>query len=237
MNIESNQVTIGDIKIDVIRKDIKNLHLTVYPPDGRVRISTPLNFNNESLRLFILAKLGWIKTKQRNFINQERQSPREFLERESHYFKGSRYLLRIIEHHSTPRIEIKRKPYIDFYIRPNTTTQQRKCLLNEWYRTQLKNEIPKLIDKWEQCIGVKVNDYGVKLMKTKWGTCNIIAKRIWLNLELAKKPLRCLEYVVVHEMVHLLERKHNNHFRQLMDKFMPKWRIYKKELNDSSISE
>lgn len=167
MNIETNQIIIGDVKVDVVRKNIKNLHLVVYPPDGRVRISAPLNFDDDALRLFVLAKLGWIKSRQRNFINQERQSPRELIERESHYFKGSRYLLRVIEHNATPKIEIKRKPYIDLYIRPNTTTEKRQHLLNEWYRSQLKNEIPKLIDKWEQRIGVKVNAFGVKLMKTK----------------------------------------------------------------------
>ncbi|MBX9866494.1 MAG: M48 family metallopeptidase [Burkholderiales bacterium] len=236
MNIETHQIIIGDLIIDVVRKDIKNLHLAVYPPDGRVRIAAPLNLDDDALRLFALAKLTWIKHKQRSFINQERQSPRELVERESHYFKGSRYLLRIIEHNAAPRIEIKRKPYIDFYVRPNTTTEQRQRLLNEWYRKHLKNDIPKLIDKWEQRIGVKVSDYGIKLMKTKWGTCNTIAKRIWINLELAKKPLRCLEYIIVHEMVHLLERRHNEQFKQLMDKFMPRWRTYKEELNYLSIS-
>ncbi len=125
---------------------------------------------------------------------------------------------------------------MDLYVRPNTTTQQRNHLLNEWYRKQLKNEIPQLIQKWEQIIGVKVNDYGIKLMKTRWGTCNTKAKRIWINLELAKKPQRCLEYIIVHEMVHLLERLHNDHFKQLMDKFMPQWRTYKEELNNLSIS-
>ncbi|TXI99685.1 MAG: M48 family peptidase [Neisseriales bacterium] len=232
MNIETNQIIIGDVKVDVVRKNIKNLHLAVYPPDGRVRVSAPLSFDDDALRLFLVAKLGWIKSRQRNFINQERQSPRELVERESHYFKGSRYLLRVIEHNAAPKIEIKRKPYIDLYIRPNTTTEKRQHLLNKWYRSQLKNEIPKIIDKWEQRIGVKVNDFGVKLMKTKWGTCNIEAKRIWLNLELAKKPVRCLEYIILHEMVHLLERKHNEHFMQLMDRFMPKWRVYKSELNE-----
>ncbi|MEN9946715.1 MAG: hypothetical protein RLZZ293_1101 [Pseudomonadota bacterium] len=231
MNIKMDQISIGDLTIEVVRKNIKNLHLAVYPPDGRVRIAAPLNFDDDAIRLFALAKLAWIKQKQRNFINQERQSSRQFVDRESHYFKGSRYLLRIIEHNSGAKIEIKRKPYIDLYIRPNTSTKRRQQLINEWYRNYLKQEIPRLIEKWEQLIGVKVNGYGVKLMKTKWGSCNILAKWIWLNLELAKKPVRCLEYVIVHEMVHLLERRHNDYFKQLMDKFMPQWRMYKEELN------
>ena len=202
MNIETYQIIIDNLKIDVVRKDIKNLHLAVYPPDGRVRIAAPLNLDDDAVRLFAITKLAWIKRKQRNFSTQERQSPRELVERESHYFQGRRYLLRIIEHNSAHRVEIKRKPYLDLYVRPNTTVDQRNYLLNEWYRRQLKNEVPQLIEKWEARIGVKVNDYGVKIMKTKWGTCNIIAKRIWINLELAKKPLRCVEYIIVHEMVH-----------------------------------
>ena len=227
---------IGDFTIDVIRKDIKNLHLAVYPPDGRIRIATPLNLDDDAVRLFAISKLAWIKRKQRKFKNQERQSPRTFVERESHYFRGTRYLLRVTEHKASPKIELKTKTHIDLYIRPNTPAEQRQYFLNEWYRKQLKNEIPTLIGKWEQRIGVKVNDYGIKLMKTKWGTCSIEAKRIWLNLELAKKPTHCLEYIIVHEMVHLLERRHNDQFMCLMDKFMPKWRVYKDELNNLSVS-
>lgn len=221
----------AQLSIDVVRKDIKNMHLAVYPPTGRVRIAAPLRIDDEAVRLFAISKIAWIRKHQRNFENQERQSPRECLERESHYFEGKRYLLRITEHNAPAKVEIKTKTHIDLFVRPSTSTEQRQVILTEWYRQQLKAQIPALIVKWEKIIGVTVNDWGVKQMKTKWGTCNIEAKRIWLNLELAKKPPRCLEYIVVHEMVHLLERHHNDNFTAYMDQFLPQWRSCRDELN------
>jgi predicted metal-dependent hydrolase len=230
------QLTIGDLTIDVVQKNIKNMHLSVYPPSGRVRIAIPLNVDSESVRLFIISKLSWIKNNQRKFENQDRQSPRIFAERESHYFQGTRYLLRVKEHDAPPKIEIKTKTHIDLYIRPSTSTEQQQVILNEWYRKQLKSQIPAIIAKWEKTIGVTVDDLGVKQMKTKWGTCNIEEKRIWINLELAKKPTNCLEYIVVHEMVHLLERHHNDRFLAYIHKFIPQWKIYKEELNRMPVS-
>ena len=230
------QITIGGLTIDVVQKNIKNMHLSVYPPAGRVRIAVPLNVDDESVRLFIISKLSWIKTNQRKFENQDRQSLRVFAERESHYFQGTRYLLRVKEHDAPPKIEIKSKTHIDLYIRPGTSTEQQQVILNEWYRKQLKSQIPAIIAKWEKTIGVTVDDWGVKQMKTKWGTCNIEEKRIWINLELAKKPTNCLEYIVVHEMVHLLERHHNDRFLAYINKFMPQWKLYKEELNRMPVS-
>lgn len=230
-----HQITIGELVIDVARKDIKNLHLAVYPPDGRVRIATPLNINDEAVRLFAISKLAWIKKHQANFETQERQTKREFVSGESHYFQGKRYLLNVIYYQGIPKIEIRNNTYIDLYVREGSNEAQRKQVMMSWYRRQLKQEIPSLIEKWEKNIGVKVDDWGIKLMKTKWGTCNIQAKRIWLNLELAKKDKHCLEYVVVHEMVHLLERKHGDRFVALMNKFMPNWKLYKDELNRSPL--
>lgn len=165
-----------------------------------------------------------------------RQSPRAFAERESHYFEGKRYLLRVTELEAPPKVVIKTKTHIDIFVRPGTTTDQRQSILNEWYRKQLKNHIPALISKWEKIIDVTVSDWGVKQMKTKWGTCNIEEKRIWINLELGKKPLYCLEYIVVHEMIHLLERHHNNIFMAYLNKFLPQWKVYKEELNCLPIS-
>lgn len=230
------QIKISDFTIDVVRKEIKNMHLSVYPPTGRVRIAVPLAVEDEVIKLFAISKLSWIKRHQRQFETQERQSPRVFLTRESHHFEGKRYLLRIIEQDATPKVELNNKTHIDLYVRPNTTTEQRQIILNEWYRKQLKMHIPALIEKWEKIMDVQVNDWGVKQMKTKWGTCNIEAKRIWINLELAKKPLSCLEYIIVHEMIHLQERYHNDRFLSFMEQYLPQWRFYKEELNRLPVS-
>ena len=232
-----HQITVGELVIDVVRKDIKNLHLAVYPPDGRVRIATPLKLDDEAVRLFAISKIAWIKKHQAQFDAQPRQSKREFVSGESHYFQGHRYLLNVIYHQSAPKIAIRNKTYIDLYVREDRTEAQRQRVMMEWYRQHLKNDIPPLIAKWEEVMGVTVNDWGVKQMKTKWGTCNIEAGRIWLNLELAKKPNHCLEYIVVHEMLHLLERHHNERFVAYMDKFLPNWRFYKEELNRYPLSQ
>jgi len=231
-----HQIEIGEFTIDIVRKSIKNMHLSVYPPTGRVRIAAPLNVDDEAVKLFAISKLAWIKKNQRKFEDQERQSPRAFVERESHYFEGRRYLLRVTEHDAPPKVIIKTKTHIDLFVRPNTSTEQRQIILNEWYRRHLKSQIPAIIERWETIIGVSVSSWGVKLMKTKWGTCNIEDRRIWINLELAKKPLRCLEYIVVHEMLHLVERHHNERFLTLMEKFLPQWKFRKEELNRLPVS-
>ncbi|MDM8521905.1 SprT family zinc-dependent metalloprotease [Desulfococcaceae bacterium HSG8] len=224
------QIELGNIVIDVEQKDIKNIHLSVYPPLGKVKISAPKRMDLDTIRVFAISKLGWIKKQQEIFKNQDRETPREYLTRESHYFKGKRYLLRIVEQEASPKVILKHSE-IELYIRPNTTIEKRKQILDEWYRAELKKIVPKMIEQWEQKIGINSDAFGIKKMRTKWGSCNTEAKRIWLNLELAKKPTECLEYIIVHELVHLLERRHNNRFISFMDKFMPKWRFYKDELN------
>lgn len=224
------QIKLGNIKIEVEQKDIKNIHLSVYPPNGKVKIAAPERMELDTIRVFAISKLQWIKQQQKVFINQPRETPREYLTRESHYFQGKRYLLKVIEHNAVPKVILKHSK-IELYIRPNTTTEKKKEILNQWYRTKLKNTVPKLITKWGKKIGVQSNEFGIKKMRTKWGTCNIEAKRIWLNLELAKKPVECLEYIIVHELVHLLERSHNERFVKLMNEFMPKWRFHRDELN------
>lgn len=234
--IVNYQLSINNLIVDVVRKDIKNMHLAVYPPTGRVRIAAPLRIDDEAVRLFAISKISWIRKHQRNFLAQDRQPPRQFKERESHYFQGKRYLLRIIEHEAPPKVVFKTKTYIDLHVRTNSTTEQRQIIINEWYRTELKKLIQPIIDKWEKQIGVTVDDWQVKQMKTKWGTCNIEKKRIWINLELAKKPLHCLEYIVVHEMIHFVERHHNDRFLTLMEKYMPQWKFYKEELNRLPVS-
>jgi len=230
------QITISNIKIDVVRKDIKNIHLAVYPPTGRVRIAAPLKVNEDAIRLFAISKLGWIKRNQRKFEGQERISPREYKQRESHYFQGRRYLLNIVETDKTQKVVLKNKRFIELHIKSDTPTTKRHEILTEWYRKQFKKQIPAIIDKWEEILKVRVDDWQVKQMKTKWGSCNIEKKRIWLNLELAKKPEHCLEYIIVHEMVHLLERHHNDRFLYYMDTHLPNWRQLKTELNKLPVS-
>jgi predicted metal-dependent hydrolase len=224
------QIELGNIVIDVEQKDIKNIHLSVYPPEGKVRISAPERMDLDTIRVFAISKLQWIKNQQLAFKKQDRETPREYLTRESHYFLGERHLLKVIKQDATPKI-VLRKSAIEMHTRPNTTQEKRKELLDEWYRSELKKIAPQLIEKWEKKIGVKAEAYGIKKMRTRWGTCNPKAKRIWLNLELAKKPVECIEYIVVHELVHLIEARHNETFRRLMNEHMPKWSFYRDELN------
>ena len=226
-----DKITIGNIDIDLIRKNIKNIHLSVYPPDGRVRLAVPERMNDEAVRLFATSKLAWITKQRKKFSEQDRQTVREFVSGESHYYFGTRYLLNVIETTGKQHIELRSNKYIDLYVRPESTVEKREKIMSDWYRQSLKKVIPDYIKKWEEIMGVTVNDWGVKLMKTKWGTCNVKDKRIWINLELAKKNPRCLEYIIVHEMVHLLERHHNKKYKAYMDKFLPNWKSIKNELN------
>ncbi|MFC1574309.1 M48 family metallopeptidase [Candidatus Latescibacterota bacterium] len=223
------QIKLGDIHIDVVRKAIKNVYLSVYPPTGKVRISAPLRMDIDTISIFALSKHAWIKKQQAKLHEQERETPREYINRESHYYLGKQYLLKVIEHNASPKVILKHE-IIEMYIRPNTGLEKRQEILYEWYRQRMKKIIPGIIAQYEKAMKVKVSEFGIKKMKTKWGTCNIIAKRIWLNLELAKKPVECIEYIVVHEMAHLLERYHNDRFAHFMDKYFPKWKFYKEEL-------
>ncbi len=228
-------IELGNISVDVTQKNIKNVHLSVHPPNGRVTISAPNRMDLEIIRVYAVSKLGWIKKQQEKIAKQERESAREYVNRESHYFKGERFLLDVIEQNTPAKVELKHST-LELYVRPNTTTEKRRQILDEWYRQQLKIEIPKLISVWERKLNVQVNEFGVKRMKTRWGSCNIKKNRIWLNLELAKKPIECLEYVVVHEMVHLLEKSHNTHFHTLMKRYYPNWKYAKDLLNRLPVS-
>jgi predicted metal-dependent hydrolase len=232
MGTEHFHMDVSDISVDVIKKDIKNIHLAVYPPTGRVRLSSPLNMKNESLRLFVISKLGWIKKHIRNFNNQARMPDREYIQRESHYLQGQRYLLNIIEEDKPPKVQLRNKKYIDLHVRPGSSKAKREEVMKEWYRGILKNQIPAFIEKWEGELKVDLSDWGVRQMKTKWGSCNVEDRRIWLNLELTKKPKHCLDYVVLHEMIHLRERHHNDRFKALLDEHMPSWKKRKEELNE-----
>jgi len=231
-----HRIVVSNISVDVVRKNIKNLHLAVYPPNGRVRVAVPFRMNDDAVRLAIISKLAWIKRHQTKFAGQERQSARDFVTGESHYFQGRRYRLNVEYHNGAPKVVISNNTTIDLLVREGSDKSQRQRALTEWYRSQLKEQIPSLIDKWQPIVNMSVAEWGVKQMKTKWGTCNIKAQRIWLNLELVKKPVHCLEYIIVHEMLHLLERNHNDRFKLLMDKFMPQWRSYREELNRAPLA-
>ncbi len=226
---------VGGIKVEVLRKDIKNLHLGVHPPNGRVRVSAPLSMDEDAVRLALVSRLSWIRKKQRLFEGKERQPEREMVSGESHYFRGKRYRMEVLECGGPARITLG-GGRLRMEVRPGTDRSGRERVLNDWYRQHVKDEMPDLVRKWESAMGVSVLGWGVRRMKTRWGSCNIQARRIWLNSELAKKPPQCLEYVLVHEMVHLLERKHNDRFRSLMQKFIPSWKSRQAELDRLPLS-
>lgn len=236
MNIENKYIKVNGLKVELVRKDIKHLHLGVYPPDGRVRVSAPLRYDNEAVRLAVITRLGWIKRKKADFKKQVRQSEREMVSGESHYYQGRRYRLKVIEKDARPSVRVRNKGTLELQVRPGADRTKREEVLSQWYRQKLKEAIPELIAKWEPVIEVSVSEWGVKKMKTRWGTCNIKARRIWLNLELAKKPSDCLEYIVVHEMGHFLERHHNDRYKEYMDKFLPKWRLQRDELKRAPLA-
>lgn len=235
MTTETRHLTVSGIKVEVVRKDIKNLHLGVYPPNGRVRVAAPLVIGDEAVRLAVIDKLGWIRRQQAKFAEQPRQSQREMVNGESHYFLGRRYRLRVHEQNAPARVAVRGIASLDLFVRPGTSAEQREDILLRWHREQLKALIPPLLEKWQPVLGVQVADWGIKKMKTKWGSCNPSARRVWFNLELAKKPSQCLEYVVVHELVHLIERHHNERFAGLLDTHVPQWRQYREMLSQAPL--
>lgn len=237
MTTDSHSITVSGLSVEVVRKNIKNLHLGVYPPLGRVRVAAPLAVSDDAVRLAVVGKLGWIKRQRAKFEAQPRQSQRRMVSGESHYFMGQRYRLRVVEGSIPMRVVLRGKAALDLFVRPETNTERREELLQAFYRAEMKKLIPTLLDKWQPILGVEANAWGIKKMKTKWGTCNIAARRVWLNLELAKKPIQCLEYILVHELLHLIERHHNDRFRSLMDQYLPQWQAHRDELNRSLLAE
>jgi predicted metal-dependent hydrolase len=236
MNTKKNRTRICDLEIDTVKKDIKNIHLGVYPPNGRVRVAAPLKTTDEAIKLLVISKMPWIKKQQLRFNQQERQSKREYVSGESHYFFGNRYRLNVVQTNSKPKIEIKRKTRIDMYVNPEANLKKKENLMNNFYRTELKKQIPILVEKWQKITGLQVKEVNIKKMKTKWGTCKPKYQRIWVNLELAKKPLHCLEYVLVHEMTHFKEKNHNEKFEFLLKSYMQQWDQCKQELNNGILS-
>lgn len=236
MITEHSHIEVSGIGVEIRRKAIKNLHVGVYPPDGRVRVAAPRHLDDEAVRLAIVSRLSWIRRQQQSFAQQTRQSAREMVTGESHYFEGKRYRLNVVEQSGNPCVRVVNNSTLELRIPPGTHQESRQQIFERWYRRQLKAQVPALLSHWEGVVGVEVADCRVKKMKTKWGSCNVEAKRIWLNLELVKKPSPCLEYILVHEMVHFLERHHTNRFRDLMDQFMPDWRLRKAELNETPLA-
>ncbi|OED37904.1 metal-dependent hydrolase [Chromatiales bacterium (ex Bugula neritina AB1)] len=229
------RIRIGGLAVQIHRKAIKNLHLAVLPPDGKVRVSVPAHITTEAVRLAVIDKLGWIKRQQKAFQEQARQAERRYVSGETHYFFGRAYRLKVQDSGKT-HISIGAGNRLVLSIRSNADAPARERAMERWYREQLKARVPALLEKWQPKVGKQATCCGIKKMKTKWGSCNTDTGSIWLNLELAKKPVPCLDYILVHELVHLHERTHNEQFRGWMDRLMPDWSERRRLLNQSPLS-
>jgi len=227
----SEIIELGDISICITRKEIKNVHLTVHPPDGQVRMTVPLKLRVEVARAYAASKIDWIARHQEKIKNQRREPPRQYVSRESHYVWGHRYLLKVVERNIKPSVFIAHKQIV-MTVRPGSDQEKRAAVFQEWQRSLLNELLPPLIAKWEKRLDVKVSTYFLQKMKTKWGSCNYRKGRIRLNSELVKKPKDLVEYVLVHEMAHLLEANHGPRFIAILDKHLPSWRESRKELNE-----
>lgn len=225
-------ITLSGLSAEVEWKSIKNVHLTIYPPDARIHVSAPLAMTEDAVRLFLLTKLPWIRQRVSQILEQNRQTPREYVSGENHYYKGHRYRLKVVYGNSPAKIEIQGNEFIILHIRENSTSERRAEILKEWYRAELKAMLPALITKWESVLDVQVNKWEVKQMKTLWGSCNHRTRNIIFNLELIKKPLHCIEYIVVHELLHIRVRLHNEEFTALLNRYIPNWKQLKEELNE-----
>lgn len=236
MNTDALRLVIGGMPVEVRRRDIRNLHVGVYPPTGRIRVSAPLRLSGDAVRLAVVTRLAWIRRQQKSFRGQARQTQREMVSGESHYFLGRRYRLRVQETESRPVVQLRGMSTLMLSVRPGTDLDAREALLARWYRERLREILPPLLAKWEERVDRRVTEVRVKKMKTRWGSCNAKDRRVWLNLELAKKPPQCIEYILVHELVHLRVREHDDRFRQWMDGLMPGWRRIRDELNQAPLA-
>lgn len=238
MTISSNnyEFTVSDIPVSVTRKAVKHIQLAVYPPEGNVRVTAPEHFTESNIRLAVVTRLTWIKKQRALFLDQPRQTNRDMASGETHYLWGQAYELTVKYEQGKHTISREGR-HLKLVVRTGTSVSNREEVLSRYYREQLKARIPDLLAKWEKKLGVQSHGWGVKRMKTKWGSCSTGRKYIWLNLELAKKPLRCLEYVVVHELAHLLEDSHGRRFVALMDEHLPAWERLRSELNAEHLAE
>lgn len=222
---------VAGVQVDVVRKAIKHLHVGVYPPAGRVRVAAPLAVSDDAVRLAVVNRLAWIRRQQAQFAAQPRQGEREMVSGESHYVFGRRRRLRVIEHDARGVVDPRGRTVLELRVPRGADRDARARLLDRWYRAQLRVRIPPLLDRWQDALGVCAAAWGVRRMRTRWGSCNVAARRVWLNLELAKKPEPCLEYVVAHELAHLVERLHTDRFTALLDRHLPDWRHRRRMLN------
>lgn len=229
------QIQLGDIALDVVRKDIKNVHLSVHPPTGRVSVAAPSRMSLDTIRVFAISKIGWIRQQQKKIGGQARETPREYLDRESHFVWGRRYLLKLIEDDAASQVELQHNKLV-LRIRPGTKVKAKQAIVSKWYREEIKRVLPELLEQWTSRIGVVVEGVFLQKMKTKWGSCNAANGTIRLNTDLATKPPQCLEYIVVHELVHLREPNHSERFTALMDAHLPPWREVRKLLNDTPLA-
>jgi predicted metal-dependent hydrolase len=236
VNTERSHIEIGGVRVELVRKDIKNLHVGVYPPQGRVRVAVPLRLTDDAVRLALASRLGWIRRQRRTFLEQDRQSRREMVSGETHYFAGRRYRLKVRERDAPAQVEVRGHQTLLLSVRPQQDSEQRLLVLERWYRAHLRALAGELLERWAACLGVTVEAWNIRKAKTRWGACNPHARRIWLNLELAKKPVQCLEYIVVHELAHLIERHHNDKFAALMVHHLPDWRLRRELLNQSPLA-
>lgn len=226
---------VNNVDIDVIKKDIKNIHLAVYPPDARVRISAPFSYDDETIKLFAVSKWAWIKDNIETVKNQTRIPPKDYISGESHYLFGKRYMLKVVEGKSS--IDIKGMNKLIMTVRKNATKDSKKRLMESWYRKQLTDKLNVLIPQWEETTGLQISSWQIKKMKTRWGSCSINKKSINFNLELAKRKVKEIEYVILHELSHLVEKTHNQKFVSHIEKYMPNWKLYRKELNSFTFEE
>lgn len=228
------QITIADISIQVTKKNIKNMHLYVKPPDGHVEVSVPMHLSDESITLFIRTKLGWIRAQRKKFDMQERQTERQYISGETLFVLGKRYYLHVVQGGRSNSLELKGDDAI-LTVRKGSTSDQREAWVNEWYREILKKQVEKLLPKWETITGLHPSSWQTKNMTTRWGTCNTATGKIWLNLQLAKKPPECIEYVILHELAHLKVKNHGKDFIAILDGYMPYWRETRKLLNEFTL--
>lgn len=234
MSTASAYLTVAGLGIDVVYKDIKNLHISVYPPVGRVRVAAPRRLGEDAIRLAIVQRLPWIKKQREQLLNADRQTERRMVSGETHYVWGERLRLDV-SRHGRSRVSVAGKT-LWLTTPEHYSDEQRRAVLDHWYRAELKAAVPGLLEKWQPIVGQDAAKFVVRHMKTKWGTCQISSRAIWLNPELAKKNPRCLEYIVVHELIHFIERTHNERFIELMDLHMPDWRARRDELNDAPLA-
>lgn len=229
-----NRIVVGGVDIQVTKKQIKNMYIRVLPPDGTVVISAPKYTSDDALRMFAVSRIAWVKKQKQSFIDQSRQTKRQYVSGESYYVWGRRYRLEVMYSSVRNNIHISGNKLV-LQVRKESTDVQRETILNEWYRNQLKLAIPPILEKCENIVGVHAAEWHIKNMRTKWGSCIPEHKRIWLNLQLVKKSPECLEYVITHELVHLLERNHSEKFREYMDIYYSSWKFAKENLNQQTL--